>query len=344
MKIIDIHQVNVIGLGAKIFSAGVVEQIENNDNLTIANKYVNKAILVDYSSETSNIISVDYWLGFWSRLCEIFFWRFYREQHNELIVLGDLPLNTSVKQYVLCHQSLIFKSFTIGASSFYKFLLFRICYKLFVKKDDVVLVQSEEMKKNIHDKISQKINVKVITLQSMFANIAATVRDKRIFASSDFSGLSLFYPAAFYPHKNHYLLNSIDLDSSTQVTVTISNSEFPSESRSINHIGRISRDEVFELYKEVDALLFLSSNESLGMPILEAIKCNIPIICPRVEYSRKLSSDNCFFFEINDPKSLEDAISLLREKLNSGWWPKWSVDNVIADDVRVEIDHLILGL
>ena len=67
----------------------------------------------------------------------------------------------------------------------------------------------------------------------------------------------------------------------------------------------MSREAVFERYKNVDALLFLSSNESLGMPILEAISCNLPIICPYAEYTKGLNDENCFFFDLRDPSTLQ---------------------------------------
>jgi len=91
-------------------------------------------------------------------------------------------------------------------------------------------------------------------------------------------------------------------------------------------VGRITRKAVFEIYKTVDALLFLSSNESLGMPILEAIKCNIPIICPYAEYTKYLDPENCFFFELENPASLKAAIDAAERKLMNGWWPNWKFD------------------
>ena len=80
------------------------------------------------------------------------------------------------------------------------------------------------------------------------------------------------------------------------------------ENSSISCIGQVSREKIFEFYENVDGLLFLSSNESLGMPILEAIKCNLPIVCPYAEYTKELSTDNCFFFDLDRPDTLEKAL------------------------------------
>ena len=344
MKALDIHQANVIGLGAHQFAQGLVTQIERNDSLSVCEHYLHRTMTENFSSAGGNTVSVSYYLGFLSRIFEIFFWKYYRKGINDLVVLGDLPLNTSVKQYVLCHQSLMFNSFSFISPASYKFLFFRLCYIFFLKADDIVLVQSEPMKFKFHSKISNKINVKVITLDPVFCDISIEARDRRICSADHPERLNLVYPSAFYPHKNHYLLDEIAFDKSTRITVTITSDEFPAENDSVYHIGRVSRDDIFELYKEVDALLFLSGDESLGMPIFEAIKSNLPIICPRADYTVMLEGENCFYFDVNDPLSLEKAISLLRQKLNTGWWPQWPINEILEGDNRVKVDKLILGL
>ena len=103
MKMIDIHQANVIGLGAHQFAQGLVVDIERNDSLSISEHYLHKTMAGNFCSKRESTI-VSYYLGFLSRIFEIFLWKYYRKGRNELVVLGDLPLNTSVKQYVLCHQ------------------------------------------------------------------------------------------------------------------------------------------------------------------------------------------------------------------------------------------------
>ena len=104
----------------------------------------------------------------------------------------------------------------------------------------------------------------------------------------------------------------------------------------------MSREEVFQRYKTVDALLlFLSSNESLGMPILEAISCNLPIICPYAEYTKGFSDENCFFFELNDPSSLELAIETAKYKILNGWWPQWSFYESFKDERGLPIENII---
>ena len=135
----------------------------------------------------------------------------------------------------------------------------------------------------------------------------------------------------------------LDINEPIKVIVTVDETEWSDTKSEIYCIGRVSRDEVFEIYKSVDALLFLSSNESLGMPILEAVKCNIPIICPYAEYTHHLGSSNCFFFHIDDPSSLERAIQLASSKLLEGWWPDWHFEVVATNINSVGLEEVILN-
>ena len=150
---------------------------------------------------------------------------------------------------------------------------------------------------------------------------------------------ALFY---IYSHKNHHLLNQISFDETANVEVTISDSELNDASDSVIFLGRMSREAVFERYKNVDALLFLSSNESLGMPILEAISCNLPIICPYAEYTKGLNDENCFFFDLRDPSTLQLAIQTAKSKILNGWWPQWSFSESFKDERGLPIEKIIV--
>jgi hypothetical protein len=340
-KFIDIHQANVIGLGAEKYASGLLSELESASEIEIVNVYINR--IKESFDIKCNIINVHYRLGILSRLFEIFCWRFYRDQKNEIVVLGDLPLNTSCKQYVLCHQSLMFKKYSLLTINFYKFFLFRLIFRIFLKKNDVVLVQSWEMAQKINNKIGNKIDVRVLNLGSHYYGWPKFLRTKRIVSQIDTEAIRLFYPSAFYSHKNHRLLNLIKLESSTDIIVTIDKNQLPDCKNSLEFKGRITRDEVYELYKEVDALLFLSRNESLGLPILEAIKCNLPIICPYAEYTKDLPPDNCFYFDLDDPRSLEDAIYSLKRKMHQGWWPNWDFNAIYKTGVDTSIADLLVS-
>ena len=342
MKSIDIHQANVIGLGAEKFASGLIRHLLGFAEISIKTVYMNSSVtVIDYGPDTK-INFVDYFLGVLSRLFEICFWRVYRRQKNELLVLGDLPLNTSAKQYVLCQQSLMFKKYSVFAPAFFKFSVFRFLFRLFLKKNDVVIVQTREMAKNVKSIVRKGVKVEILDLNSNFFGWPEFSRKERSNLSKDCEVFELVYPAAFYPHKNHFLLNMIDIRNPVKIFLTIEEQQAGKARKEIECIGRVTRDEIFAMYRRVDALLFLSSNESLGMPILEAVKCNLPIICPYAEYTKELGSENCFFFDIQNPSSLVSAIDLAKRKILEGWWPDWDFDAVATSAKSVALEDIIL--
>ena len=342
VKNISIHQTNVSGLGAMKFSDALVHDIVKNDAIAIKKIYFNKHNFnFSYSEAAAESAICSYRFGTLSRIFEVLCWRFYREQNTDILILGDLPLNTRARQYVMCQQSLIFKSFPFLSINFFKFGLFRILFKLFIKSNDIVLVQSAEMERYIKQYFGDHITVKILDLRSSSFGWPKFFRKGRCRLPHHENSIKLIYPSAYYPHKNHHLLSSIKNEIGVEVSVTVENNVVE-ENSSISCIGRTSREMIFECYKEVDGLLFLSSNESLGMPILEAIKCNLPIICPYAEYTKELSAENCFFFELDRPDTLEKAFVELRDKLLSGWWPNWNFDNHFSNPRYFPIDVILL--
>jgi glycosyltransferase involved in cell wall biosynthesis len=88
-----------------------------------------------------------------------------------------------------------------------------------------------------------------------------------------------------------------------------------------------------QAYSDVDALLFLSKQESYGFPLVEAMFVGLPVVCPDLPYARALCGDQAFYFDPDSPRSLQDALKELKHKLDFGWWPCWSkqMENIPKD-------------
>ncbi|WP_257291406.1 glycosyltransferase, partial [Endozoicomonas sp. ONNA1] len=139
--------------------------------------------------------------------------------------------------------------------------------------------------------------------------------------------LHLFYPAADYSHKNHLLLSKIDEPEAwpvEQLTLTIDPLKNPDNTwSSISCVGLINSDQMLSFYRSCDALLFLSNEESFGFPLVEAMFCGLPILCPDLPYARTLCGDEAIYFEADNVQSLQSAIMELANRLDAGWWPNW---------------------
>ncbi len=116
--------------------------------------------------------------------------------------------------------------------------------------------------------------------------------------------IRFFYPASYYPHKNHYQLikaAKIIFKNNPEIkfTLTIEKDIFKNLSPNIDCIGNISRDKVIKQMKKSDALIFLSSFESLGIPLIEASNLGLPIVVPKLPYAVEILGSNAYYF---DPK------------------------------------------
>lgn len=324
---LDIHLRNVVGIGAKNFCKLLLDSL-GEGKVAVENVHTCESNIDLVSTSYVKKFSKKYSYGFISRIIEIFFWKYFTDSagENDILVLGDLPLNTNRKQYILLHQSMIFEKFNFLIFSSYKFLLFRFIYILFFKENDTIIVQTDLMKQNIVNLFSnRKINVSVLSISSLFENKDAYLRTgRKILSKENNEYIKLFYPSAFYPHKNHHLLYKLDVLLKKNNIIIYCTIEPPHNySRNVRCLGSIPFHEVECFYKDIDCLLFLSSFESLGMPLYECIQRNIPIICPDLEYTKNFRSENCIYFNINNIETLIKGIEYLVVRLEDGWWPSW---------------------
>ena len=84
----------------------------------------------------------------------------------------------------------------------------------------------------------------------------------------------------------------------------------------ITFLNEISKEEVLENLSIADALLFTSKYETLGLPLLEAIDYNIPIIAPYLDYSIEILSESCcYFYNYSIDSVVESILNMkLRKK------------------------------
>ena len=126
--------------------------------------------------------------------------------------------------------------------------------------------------------------------------------------------LKLFYPARDYPHKNHKLL----FDAFDQIRISFPNSELlvtlePTKVplKGIKALGEITENKVHEIMDQDDTILvFPSLKETLGLPLVEALELDIPIIAANLPYAREVCGKKAIYF---DPDSIESLISAIAQ-------------------------------
>lgn len=132
----------------------------------------------------------------------------------------------------------------------------------------------------------------------------------------------LLYPSSLLPHKNHPLLFDRHLESfclSWNIKILLTLDSVPS-AHSFEHIcciGRLSHSRTLRVLTESSGLLYLSSFESLGLPLIEAATLELPVICPRLNYTKELLGDSPYYIESLTVSGVISTISLFQRDLPS---------------------------
>ncbi|GEN76163.1 glycosyltransferase [Chryseobacterium hagamense] len=314
----QIHATNIHGLGASQVVKSFLDASSSLGFLDNSNIYLpTTGLLSKYLPEKGHVIRYNRFLpNSISRLIECFFsnFLFYNEK---TIVLGDIPLRGIKNQVVLVHQpNLVYPKINSNSSKSLGFRINRFLFSINNKFASTIIVQTGAMANDLM-KSYPAIKDKLIISPQPVPNwlVENANKFKRNIGKDK---IILFYPAAYYPHKKHEFIislnsyiesNSIDF-SNIEIWLTLEEEHFKQfESISfLKNLGKLSSDEMNLYYKKVDALLFMSSMESYGLPLVEAIFLELPIITVKYDYSQWICEDTAYYFEPYSPTSFVSAL------------------------------------
>ena len=122
-------------------------------------------------------------------------------------------------------------------------------------------------------------------------------------------------------HKNHKLLLNILIDLSKikiypKVLITLDDKSLSKinfnkikNKYNLNLYNKFEKDhqKFLEVYNECRYLLYLSSNETIGLPILEAYSYGLQTIVPNLKYSSQFISPD-YLFDLDSKKEITNVI------------------------------------
>lgn len=175
-------------------------------------------------------------------------------------------------------------------------------------------VQTPSMQRDLEAWYGKPQNVRVLPFADTSVNITV---DKDATPLWDF-----VFVADGLPHKNHknllrawHLLASDGIRPSLALTLGSRDvflarilSEFAqNHGLRIQNLGHLEHQEVLALYKRSRALIYPSTMESFGLPLIEAATCGLPIIAPELDYVREVC-EPVETFDANSPMSIARAV------------------------------------
>lgn len=81
--------------------------------------------------------------------------------------------------------------------------------------------------------------------------------------------------------------------------------------KSVQITGWIPRRELYELYRGARGLIFPSTFEGFGMPVLEAMAAGVPVACSDIPPLREIAGSTVHFFDPFSDQEMADALQLL---------------------------------
>ncbi|HDS4950394.1 TPA: glycosyltransferase family 4 protein, partial [Klebsiella aerogenes] len=85
------------------------------------------------------------------------------------------------------------------------------------------------------------------------------------------------------------------------------------ENQRIEYLGRVSDEELIDLYRNASAFIFPSLYEGFGIPPLEAQACGCPVISSKSASMKEVLRDSAIFF---DPENCADICNAMTTVLN----------------------------
>jgi glycosyltransferase involved in cell wall biosynthesis len=232
------------------------------------------------------------------------------------------------QQILYLHQSLPFSEYNFKVNENFKFWIYQnlISKNIFnsIKKAEKVIVQTNWMKKACKEKVNVQSNKIKVIPPKINLNL------KNTFDKNNKTKI-FFYPAGASYYKNHRLIikaSQLLGDSNIndyKIIFTLNGDEnkdikelydkVNKYNLPIEFVGRLKRDEVFNLYTKF-YLLFPSYIETFGLPMLEAKLHKTIILASDKAFSHEILDDykNAYFF---DPFDAEELMKYIKKLINN---------------------------
>jgi glycosyltransferase involved in cell wall biosynthesis len=204
-------------------------------------------------------------------------------------------------------------------------------YSKFLKRAAIVITGTEVGKTEIENfyQLPSK-RIKVLHFPVPKFNVNTEANDLTLLLNNNIPKNYLFYPAQFWPHKNHitllkaikHLQNKYDLnlpvvfvgsDKGNENYVKEYTRRLDLEKR-VYFLGFVSREDLFYLYKNALALTFVTHFGPDNLPPLEAFSLGCPVIASKVSGANEQLGNAAMLVDPEDEEQIAEAIKSVYDK------------------------------
>lgn len=183
---------------------------------------------------------------------------------------------------------------------------------------DEFIVQTPSMKNLLEARTKGEIPIRVLPFMANHEEYVRSIRPPETQQGKNFDFL---YVASGEPHKNHrqlieawcllakdgmYPSLKLTLDRAHCAELCSWMAQKIEQCRlNVENVGSLSHEQVKQLYNQTDALIYPSTFESFGLPLIEARQAGVPILASELDYVRDILDPEQTF----DPNS---AVSIAK--------------------------------
>ncbi len=264
--------------------------------------------------------------SFYSRLSSEYWLKKRLKQGDIILCFSNLPpfFRLKGRVCVFVHNRFLIDNVPLDGFSL-KFRIRLNIQRFWIRKRakfaDSYIVQTASMKNLMTRIFPKKNSIHILPFSSLVEN--DQIKEIIDYDINKINNLSFAYIATAEPHKNHKnlidawilmakegcfpkLFLTIDKEDSLEIHSLIDYSILKYKIKIVNY-GYIPHEEVMNLYKNIDALIFPSLLESFGLPLLEAKSRGLGILASELDYVRDIINPDQSF-DPNSPISIVRAI------------------------------------
>ncbi len=307
-----------------------------------------------------------------------YFWHTFDEQIGFLKTLNKDNLDLMhftyfsfpilyTRKYLATIHDLTLNFFKTGKASTKNRLVYELKYQAFkyvlktqVKKATKIITPTRTVKIDLINYYGQQIENKTLSIYEgvnyEFFNAKESPDLKK-----QFPGKFFIYVGNFYPHKNVENLIKVfsQVKNKDYKLILIGPNDFfvsqlirliiklKQEKRIIFYHNQSISDLVF-FYKNAQGLIHPSLSEGFGLPIVEAMNFNLPIIASNIPVFKEILQDQYLSFLPNDLKDIEEKInSFIRNKRTFNYEnlvQKYSFKNMAEKTLQSYIQSIALAV
>lgn len=276
-----------------------------------------------------------------------------RHRINAILNFGDIVIPTDVPQlynfdwaFAVYPDHMSWRRLSRAEKLLYRVKLHY--FEAYLPRATIIMAQTEAMKA----RLEARYRLGDVVLVPAAAAVVDEQTGETRFDLPD-APVKLVYPANYYPHKNIEVLEEVaDLlkarGSGALLVTTLAHDEHGGARAFLDrvaekrlngvlfNVGRVASADMPSLYRVSDGLLMPTLLETFGLPYVEAMHHQKPILTSDLDFAHAVCGDAAIYFDPLDPQSIVAAIERLfadddlrravtergRERLRAMWdWP-----------------------